>query len=86
MSITVGELKSYLESIPEDYILEFEGQLEFNRLKIRGKNLVVLEFIEPQAAFSRAFKARNPHVKVAFINSPGLAEDEIIREVEVGVD
>ena len=44
-SITVGELRRHLEVFPDDYELFFgDGDLAFYRTKMRGDNLVQIEF------------------------------------------
>lgn len=74
---TVGELLDHLKGFPEDAQLTFSGGfLNFYRLKMRGDNLVDLEFSEAQADLSPEFRKDNPHVKVAFISLDDVEWDE----------
>lgn len=66
MTLTVGELKQHLAAYPDDFQLEFDGGLNFYRVKTRGDNLAVVEFNELQAMLSAKFKKKFPEVKVAF--------------------
>lgn len=43
--ITIGKLKADIADLPDDMEINFSG-LEFNRLKQRGDNLMVVEFME----------------------------------------
>ena len=43
--ITVGELRNRLKLYPDDYELSFgSGNLHFYRVKLRGENVVQIEF------------------------------------------
>jgi len=75
-TITVGELKSHLEHLNDDDELELPGGLTFYRIKQRGDDFYVLEVNEPFAYLSPSFKKKNPHVKVAFINTDDVEWDE----------
>ena len=68
-SFTVGELKQRLEYLDENKKLTFAGGLTFHKFKLWEDDEVILEFNEPEASLSLAFKKDNPHVKVAFIRT-----------------
>lgn len=44
-TITLGTLRKHLELFPDDYEVSFSG-LKFYRTKLRGTNLVQIEFEE----------------------------------------
>lgn len=79
--ITVGDLKRQLAAWPDDAELEFQGGMTFYRLKMRGKNMVQLEFNEPQAYLTEEFRQREPEVFVAFFRPED--NGELIQEVAV---
>lgn len=79
--ITVGDLKRQLAAWPDDTELEFQGGMTFYRLKMRGKNMVQLEFNEPQAYLTEEFRQREPEVFVAFFRPQD--NGELIQEVAV---
>jgi hypothetical protein len=45
-TITVGQLRRELSNLPDDCEIIFSG-LTYSRLKVRGENLVQMEFDEP---------------------------------------
>ncbi|WP_298159812.1 hypothetical protein [Brevundimonas sp.] len=79
--ITVGDLKRQLAGWPDDTELEFQGGMTFYRLKTRGKNMVQLEFNEPQAYLTEEFRQREPEVFVAFFRPED--NGELVQEVAV---
>ena len=79
--ITVGDLKRQLAGLPDDTELRFQGGMTFYRLKGRGKNMVQLEFNEPQAYLTDEFRQREPEVFVAFFRPED--NGELIQEVAV---
>jgi hypothetical protein len=42
--LTAGEFKKFLGAVPDTAILAFAGELDFYRIKQRGKDLYVIEF------------------------------------------
>jgi hypothetical protein len=79
--ITVGDLKRQLAGLPDDAELRFQGGMTLYRLKWRGKNMVQLEFNEPQAYLTEEFRQREPEVFVAFFRPKD--NRELIQEVAV---
>lgn len=79
--ITVGDLKRQLAGLPDDTELRFQGGMTFYRLKGRGKNMVQLEFNEPQAYLTDEFRQREPEVFVAFFRPDD--NGELLQEVGV---
>ncbi|MCL2625555.1 MAG: hypothetical protein FWD46_01890 [Cystobacterineae bacterium] len=73
---TVGDLKRELEELSDDVKLSFSGGLTFYRLKRWGDNEFVVLFNEAEAFLLNSFKKRNPHVKVAFIDTSNVEFDE----------
>jgi len=74
---TVGELLEHLQGLPEDTQLTFGGGcLTFYRLKMRGDNLIDLEFNEAQGYLSPEFKKDNPRVKAVFMSLDDVEWDE----------
>lgn len=69
---TVGDLRRELEGLDDSTKLSFTGGLTFFRVKRSGDTCVV-EFNEPLAHFSEAFKKKNPNVKAAFIDARNVA-------------
>jgi len=86
-AMTVGELKRRLAGLSDDTKISFSGGLEFYRFKNWGDDEVILEFNEPQGYLSDAFKKKNPHVKVVFINTDAAAMEEngIVGRIDVNV-
>jgi len=86
-AMTVGDLKSQLRGLTDDTKLSFAGGLTFYRLKRRADDEVFVEFNEPQADLTPAFKKRNPNVKVAFIATESVEWDKsgIVGSVDVTV-
>lgn len=82
---TVGDLKRQLQAFDDDDVIEFQGGLTFNRLKVRGPELVVLEFCEPQAMLDDAFKRKNPHVQTVFIKDSGPENGEMVWPVDISI-
>lgn len=80
-AITVGDLKRQLAGLPDNMDLEFQGGMTFYRLKQRDKNMVQLEFNEPQAYLTEEFRKREPEVFVAFFRPDHSGE--MIQEVTV---
>jgi hypothetical protein len=78
-TFTVGDLKRHLAAYDDDFELEFDGGLNFYRVKTRGDNLAVVEFNEFQAILSPKFKKKFPEVKVAFcsVESDGSLVQEV---------
>ena len=68
-SWTVGDLKRELDGLSDDTKLSFAGGLSFFYLKRQSDDACIFEFNEAQARLSDAFKQKNPHVKVAFIDA-----------------
>lgn len=66
MQMTVGQLIQDLKSYHPDTEICFQGELEFYRTKIRGKNLVQIEFNEYQAFLSEELRMSIPGIKVVF--------------------
>lgn len=73
---TVGELRLHLQAYSDDTKLSFAGGLGFYRVKAWGDDEAFIEFNEPQADLSPAFRKKNPGVKVAFINIDNVEWDE----------
>jgi hypothetical protein len=86
-TITVGELRDALNGLPDSHLLSFDGGLEFNGLKRWSETEHIVEFCEPQGHLGDAFKARNPHVKVVFIATDGVAWDAagMIGSIDIAV-
>lgn len=87
-SWTVGDLKRELDGLSDDTKLLFAGGLSFFHLKRQGDDACIVEFNEAQARLSDAFKKKNPHVKVAFIDAgniewgeSGIADSDTDAEV-----
>ncbi len=76
-ALTVGELKRLIKELAEDVTLTFPGGLTFSRLKRVANDEILIEFNEPQAYLSNSFRRRNPHVKVAFIDTSNVKWDKI---------
>lgn len=74
--LTVGDLRRQLAAFDDDTKLTFGGGLTFYRLKMRGENLVNLEFNEPEGYLSPGFKQENPNVKVVFVKIDDVNWDE----------
>jgi hypothetical protein len=66
---TVGDLRRQLAYCSDNAKLTFGGGLlTFYRVKNWDDDEVNIEFDEPQADMSPAFRKRNPHIKVAYVN------------------
>lgn len=70
--LTVGDLRRALEGYDKDDEVTFEGGLTFYRIKKRGTHHVVIEFNEPQACLTDAFKKKNPRVKVVYLDASAI--------------
>ena len=84
---TVGDLKRELAYLGDDTKLTFGGGLlNFYRIKSYEDEANV-EFNEPQGDLTAAFRKRNPHVKVAYIDTDYTAwhESGIIGSIGVTV-
>ena len=79
--LTVGDLKRHLAAYDDDFELEFQGGLQFYRVKTRGDNLAVVEFNEFQAELSPKFKRENPQVKAVFCSFD--SDGSLVQEVNV---
>ena len=86
-TITVGELREAMSALPDDHLLSFSGGLSFYRLKRWSDKEHIVEFDEPQGDLTDAFKRRNPHVKVVFIDTGhgSWNEDGLVGEINVEV-
>ena len=83
---TVGDLRRQLAYCSDDTKLTFGGGLlTFYRVKNYADDEVNIEFNEPQADLNPAFRQRNPHIKVAYVNTDTVDWDEngIIGSVDV---
>jgi hypothetical protein len=86
---TVGDLRRQLAYCSDDTKLTFGGGLmTFYRVKSWADDEVNIEFGEAQADLTPAFRKRNPHVKVAYINTDFANWDEEgqIGSISVTVD
>ena len=86
-AMTVGDLKRRPAGLPDDTKISFSGGLSFYRFKNWGEDEVILEFNEPQGYLSDAFKKRNPHVQVVFINTATaeMEENGVVGTIDVNV-
>jgi len=78
---TVRDLKDQLANWPDDMELEFAGGMTFYRLKQRDKNMLQIEFSEPQVYLTEEFRKRQPEVFVAFFR-PDYS-GEIAQEITI---
>lgn len=84
--LTVGDLKRQLDGLNDDVKLSFSGGLTFYRLKRWGNEELIVEFNEPQAFLLDSFKKKNPHVKVAFIDTGNTEWDESGLTGEINIE
>jgi hypothetical protein len=84
---TVGDLRRQLAIWPDDTKLTFGGGLTFYRVKQWDDDEVFIEWGEAQADLNPAFRKRNPHIMVAFINPSSVDWDEngMIGSVDVSI-
>ena len=68
IEFTVGDLRRQLQYLSDDTKLTFGGGVTFYRVKSYDEEAYV-EWNEPQADLDPGFRKRNPHIKVAFVNT-----------------
>jgi hypothetical protein len=84
---TVGALRRQLAYLSDETKLSFGGDLTFLRVKRWTDNEVYLEWNEALADLDPAFRKRNPHIQVAFVNTASVDWEDggLIGSVDVSI-
>lgn len=73
---TVGDLRRLIDGLNDDTKISFGGGMTVYRVKQCADDEVYLEWNEPFADLNPEFREKNPHIKVAFVNTDAVEWDE----------